>query len=82
MFKGGTCLRKCYFETYRFSEDLDFNVVGGGPEEPADFLPVFRRVGEWLFDRSGIEIVLDEQSLMVTRWLLSTRTGRGAVSMA
>jgi len=23
-FKGGTCLRKCYFEDYRFSEDLDF----------------------------------------------------------
>ena len=24
IFKGGTCLRKCYFEGYRFSEDLDF----------------------------------------------------------
>ncbi|WP_353616855.1 nucleotidyl transferase AbiEii/AbiGii toxin family protein [Cytophaga sp. FL35] len=24
MFKGGTCLRKCYFPDYRFSEDLDF----------------------------------------------------------
>ncbi len=23
-FKGGTCLRKCYFGDYRFSEDLDF----------------------------------------------------------
>jgi predicted nucleotidyltransferase component of viral defense system len=23
-FKGGTCLRKCYYETFRFSEDLDF----------------------------------------------------------
>jgi predicted nucleotidyltransferase component of viral defense system len=22
VFKGGTCLKKCYFETYRFSEDL------------------------------------------------------------
>lgn len=26
-FKGGTCLKKCYFETYRFSEDLDFTVA-------------------------------------------------------
>ena len=26
-FKGGTCLRKCWFETYRFSEDLDFTVT-------------------------------------------------------
>lgn len=24
IFKGGTSLRKCYFEGYRFSEDLDF----------------------------------------------------------
>jgi predicted nucleotidyltransferase component of viral defense system len=24
IFKGGTCLRKCYFVDYRFSEDLDF----------------------------------------------------------
>ena len=27
IFKGGTCLRKCYYETYRFSEDLDFTVL-------------------------------------------------------
>lgn len=25
VFKGGTCLRKCYIENYRFSEDLDFS---------------------------------------------------------
>ncbi len=27
VFKGGTCLKKCYFEDYRFSEDLDFTLV-------------------------------------------------------
>jgi predicted nucleotidyltransferase component of viral defense system len=27
VFKGGTCLRKCYFPDYRFSEDLDFTAV-------------------------------------------------------
>jgi predicted nucleotidyltransferase component of viral defense system len=27
IFKGGTCLRKCYFEGYRFSEDLDFTAI-------------------------------------------------------
>ena len=27
VFKGGTCLRKCYFPSYRFSEDLDFTLV-------------------------------------------------------
>lgn len=27
LFKGGTCLRKCYFGDYRFSEDLDFTAT-------------------------------------------------------
>lgn len=27
VFKGGTCLRKCYFEKYRFSEDIDLTVT-------------------------------------------------------
>jgi len=27
IFKGGTALRKCYFEDYRFSEDLDFSAL-------------------------------------------------------
>jgi predicted nucleotidyltransferase component of viral defense system len=29
IFKGGTCIKKCYFETYRFSEDLDFSLRPG-----------------------------------------------------
>ena len=31
IFKGGTCLKKCYIETYRFSEDLDFTIAPPGP---------------------------------------------------
>jgi predicted nucleotidyltransferase component of viral defense system len=27
VFKGGTCLKKCYFNDYRFSEDLDFTLI-------------------------------------------------------
>ncbi|HEV8202311.1 MAG TPA: nucleotidyl transferase AbiEii/AbiGii toxin family protein [Candidatus Polarisedimenticolia bacterium] len=29
VFKGGTSIKKCYFETYRFSEDLDFSLLPG-----------------------------------------------------
>jgi len=32
VFKGGTCLKKCYFDGYRFSEDLDFTLVN--PDYP------------------------------------------------
>jgi predicted nucleotidyltransferase component of viral defense system len=49
-FKGGTCLKKCYLETYRFSEDLDFSVVPGGPINAEDvepiLLPLLDRIGE------------------------------------
>lgn len=62
IFKGGTALRKCYYETYRFSEDLDFTVVDGGPEEPDTLFSTFRRVGDWLYERSGLEIHLEETS--------------------
>jgi len=27
IFKGSTCLRKCYYADYRFSEDLDFTAI-------------------------------------------------------
>ncbi len=27
VLKGGTCVKKCFFETYRFSEDLDFSLL-------------------------------------------------------
>ena len=27
VFKGGTCLKKCYFNDYRYSEDLDFTLI-------------------------------------------------------
>jgi predicted nucleotidyltransferase component of viral defense system len=62
IFKGGTCLRKCYYETFRFSEDLDFTVIDGGPEEPEDLQRIFTDVGEWLREESGIELILDAKA--------------------
>jgi predicted nucleotidyltransferase component of viral defense system len=35
IFKGGTCLKKCYFKNYRFSEDLDYTVIPQAPIDPA-----------------------------------------------
>jgi hypothetical protein len=29
VFKGGTLLRLCYFEAYRYSADLDFSAIDG-----------------------------------------------------
>ena len=61
IFKGGTCLKKCYFETYRFSEDLDFTLTDPSHVD-RDFLAgVFREVGEWIYERTGIEIPPERQ---------------------
>ena len=50
-FKGGTCLKKCYFETYRFSEDLDFT-LSDRTHLNADFLTNVRFVTSALRMRS------------------------------
>ncbi|MBX3323904.1 MAG: nucleotidyl transferase AbiEii/AbiGii toxin family protein [Phycisphaeraceae bacterium] len=53
-FKGGTCLKKCYLETYRFSEDLDFTIVPGGPINAEDVEPVLLRMLDRVGQESGI----------------------------
>jgi predicted nucleotidyltransferase component of viral defense system len=56
VFKGGTCLRKCYFPDYRFSEDLDFTATkwfGWGELEEA-VVEAFARAS----DLSGIDFAV------------------------
>ena len=59
IFKGGTCLKKCYFETYRFSEDLDSTVTDPSHFEQEFLGAVFREIGHWLYERTGIEMTQD-----------------------
>lgn len=79
-FKGGTCLRKCYYETFRFSEDLDFTVVEGGPEEPVDLVRVFSEVKDWLYEESGVQITVDEGSFRRRRNLRGKPTTEGRIA--
>ena len=65
VFKGGTCLKKCYLETFRFSEDLDFTVLPGGP---LDSQAVLERLGLMLHrigQESGIEFAVREPLIKV-----------------
>lgn len=60
-FKGGTCLRKCWFETYRFSEDLDFTVT----ESDLDvgrLGETFAEIASWLDDRCGLGLIVEDGS--------------------
>lgn len=60
IFKGGTCLKKCYFETYRFSEDLDFTLRDGN-QLTDDFLrSALAEVVAWVADESGLSMSTDQ----------------------
>jgi predicted nucleotidyltransferase component of viral defense system len=56
IFKGGTCLKKCFVETYRFSEDLDFTILPGGPMKPDDLLPVLAEMLDRVEQATGITL--------------------------
>jgi len=56
VFKGGTCLKKCYFETYRFSEDLDFTIKNADHCNQEFLTNTFKEVAAWIYEKAGIEI--------------------------
>ncbi len=57
VFKGGTCLKKCYFQDYRFSEDLDFTLLN--KEFPINS-DLFSRIIQKAENISGIKYYLSE----------------------
>ena len=59
VFKGGTCLKKCYFETYRFSEDLDFTLTDRRQLDEGFLLRTFREIATWVYEQTGIELPAD-----------------------
>lgn len=56
VFKGGTCLRKAHFASYRFSEDLDFTCLTHmGPEDIRHRMSLIATLAESL----GTRLLLD-----------------------
>ena len=59
-FKGGTSLKKCFFETFRFSEDLDFT-LNEKYHLNADFLKKeFSNISQAIHEETGIEFFEDK----------------------
>src|SRR3989442_5825155 len=58
-FKGGTALKRCYFESYRFSEDLDFTLLAGIDLDTIvrELRDIFRSV----YNRAGITFEVTER---------------------
>lgn len=54
IFKGGTCLKKCFFETYRFSEDLDFTVPSELTLSVDSIGEALAEIAEWIAGECGL----------------------------
>ena len=59
-FKGGTALRLCWFEGYRFSEDMDFTLTG--PMAIGDILASLREVHADIESASGVRFRFDREA--------------------
>lgn len=67
VFKGGTCLKKCLFETYRFSEDLDFTLLDAAHLDEGFLRKILASLGRWIYDETGIEFPEAMQSIELYR---------------
>lgn len=55
IFKGGTSIKKCYIETYRFSEDLDFTLGANAQYDAAALSEMLQSIAARAHDMSGLE---------------------------
>ena len=80
ILKGGTCIKKCYVETYRFSEDLDFSLLPDASYSEAairETLAILARIGSEL---SGIDFPKDMIQFRARRDKLGRSTFEGRVA--
>jgi predicted nucleotidyltransferase component of viral defense system len=67
IFKGGTCLKKCILETYRFSEDLDFSLLPDAPYAQEDIHSVLQSTASRATDLSGLDVPADRVVVNLTK---------------
>ena len=80
IFKGGTCLKKCYFETYRFSEDLDFTLIDPSHIDHVFLAGVFRNIGAWIYEQTGIKLPENLQEFEIFENPRGTMSCQGKLS--
>src|SRR6266446_6943767 len=80
VFKGGTCLKKCYFETYRFSEDLDFTLTDQSQLDEGFLLRTFQEIATWVYEQTGIELPANGMRFEIFRNPRGHVAGHGRVA--
>lgn len=59
IFKGGTVLKKVYFEDYRFSEDLDFTLLDETVSND-QIMAWFQEIFEYVLEEANIPLEIIE----------------------
>ncbi len=80
IFKGGTSLKKCYFETYRFSEDLDFTLTTPPHFDCNGLTTAFHNISDWIYDHTGIELPKELQEFEALQNPRGTTSYQGKLS--
>jgi len=62
VFKGGTCLKKMYFENYRYSEDMDFTLREDSVSDK-NILNGFEDIFEKIYEESRIKVEIISDSI-------------------
>ena len=75
IFKGGTCLKKCFFGNYRFSEDLDFTLTHS-EDTVVSLTDSLCEISDWVFEQSGILIPLESIELKETPSIKKSFSGK------
>lgn len=78
-FKGGTCLRKCFFEDYRYSEDLDFTITNKETSDVENFQNSLTRIAEWVLKQTSIEIDINRSIIEVVHNLSNQKIIQGRI---
>ncbi|MEW6269194.1 MAG: nucleotidyl transferase AbiEii/AbiGii toxin family protein [Thermodesulfobacteriota bacterium] len=80
VFKGGTSIKKCFFETYRFSEDLDFSLTPEAPYTEAAIRESLQDLARTAAELSGVEFPPDRVEVRVQRNRQGQPTFQGRIA--
>lgn len=80
VFKGGTCIKKCFFETYRFSEDLDFSLAPEAPYTEEALRETLQDLARTAAELSGVEFPADRVEVRVQRNRQGQPTFQGRIA--
>ena len=79
IFKGGTSLKKCFFETFRFSEDLDFTISDQSHFSENFLIQEFQKIADVIYEKIGIEFKKENFSFKIIEKENGKKSAQGKI---